>query len=276
MRYITGTQYRACTFKITVKASATVVVYIWVSDAAIANTYLTKRFYQFSPGQEQTFYVQMPLTGQNTITQIFDNPNDKDGKSANFTITKFAKMPLPRQMGVVDMKDPKIKNFVSFAQRFCFNASVLPVNKPGENYKSTPGLLSRMFSTKQDHDFRIWYNPIIVDENGQQQLTPARIDIDTKVIEASKMRLIDMTVPTRFCIFCHEFSHLYMNEDMYDELEADLNGLVIYLGLGYPRFEAAETFLNIFYQSPSDENMERWSHIENFINNFETIQSNHL
>ena len=92
MRYITGTQYRASTFKITIKALKTCMIYIWVSDAKIANTYLTKRFYSFSPGQEQTFYVQMPLTGQNTITQIFDNPAYKDSDSSSFVVTGFKKM----------------------------------------------------------------------------------------------------------------------------------------------------------------------------------------
>jgi hypothetical protein len=56
---------------------------------------------------------------------------------------------------------------------------------------------------------------------------------------------------------------------MHDETEADLNGLLIYLGLGYPRIEACEAFLEVFEQYPSEENGKRYKKIENFINNFE-------
>jgi hypothetical protein len=50
----------------------------------------------------------------------------------------------------------------------------------------------------------------------------------------------------RFAILCHEFSHFYVNEDMDNESEADINGLLIYLGLGYPRIEGYQAFLEVF------------------------------
>jgi hypothetical protein len=73
----------------------------------------------------------------------------------------------------------------------------------------------------------------------------------------------------RFAILCHEFSHFYVNEDMKDESEADINGLLIYLGLGYPRIEACEAFLEVFEHYPSQENKVRYDKIKNFIDNFE-------
>jgi hypothetical protein len=48
----------------------------------------------------------------------------------------------------------------------------------------------------------------------------------------------------RFAILCHEFSHFYVNDNMDDESEADINGLLIYLGLGYPRIEGYQAFLD--------------------------------
>ena len=73
----------------------------------------------------------------------------------------------------------------------------------------------------------------------------------------------------RFAILCHEFSHFYVNEDMTDETEADINGLLIYLGLGYPRIEALEAFYEVFDNYPSEENKRRSDKIINFIDNFE-------
>jgi hypothetical protein len=48
-----------------------------------------------------------------------------------------------------------------------------------------------------------------------------------------------------------------------------MNGLLIYLGLGYPRIEAFEAFLEVFEHYPSQENKRRYDKIKNFIDNFE-------
>ena len=78
-----------------------------------------------------------------------------------------------------------------------------------------------------------------------------------------------MTVPNRMAILLHEFSHYYLNDNMDDEIEADLNGLLIYLGLGYPRIEAFEVFTKTFMNAPTEDNMVRFDKIKNFIDNFE-------
>jgi len=44
---------------------------------------------------------------------------------------------------------------------------------------------------------------------------------------------------------------------------------LIYLGLGYPRIEACEAFLEVFEHYPSQENKVRYDKIKNFIDNFE-------
>jgi hypothetical protein len=56
---------------------------------------------------------------------------------------------------------------------------------------------------------------------------------------------------------------------MDNESEADINGLLIYLGLGYPRIEAFQAFLEVFKDSPSQQNKKRYDRINNFIRNFE-------
>jgi hypothetical protein len=70
-------------------------------------------------------------------------------------------------------------------------------------------------------------------------------------------------------ILLHEFSHVYLNENVDDEVEADLNGLLIYLGLGYPRIEAFEVFAKTFLSVPSDGNRMRYDKIKTFIDEFE-------
>jgi hypothetical protein len=113
----------------------------------------------------------------------------------------------------------------------------------------------------------------IIEDNGVEQTTPARIDIDSGIIEVSKRQFIEYTIPNRMAILLHEFSHIYLNDNVDDEVEADLNGLLIYLGLGYPRIEAFEVFAKTFMNNPTDENGMRFDSIKNFIDNFETYNT---
>jgi hypothetical protein len=80
-------------------------------------------------------------------------------------------------------------------------------------------------------------------------------------------------------ILLHEFSHFYLNAEINDETEADKNALMIYLGLGYPRIEACEAFLDTFIKSsqgptPLTEeqlavNSRRYNIIHKYIQDFE-------
>ena len=117
--------------------------------------------------------------------------------------------------------------------------------------------------------FLIEYLPTIIDRNGKRLSTPARISRTTGRIQVSKEKFDKYTLPMRFAILCHEFSHYYLNEDINDETEADLNGLLIYLGLGYPRIEAHQSFLEVFIGTPSVQNKERYDKINTFITNFD-------
>ena len=78
-----------------------------------------------------------------------------------------------------------------------------------------------------------------------------------------------MTFPMRMVIMMHEFSHYYANDDINNESEADLNALMIYLGLGYPRIEAHEAFLKTFIGCDTPENAARYDLIQKFIRDFE-------
>jgi hypothetical protein len=111
----------------------------------------------------------------------------------------------------------------------------------------------------------------IKNKNGVEVNTPARISKRTGVIQVSKKQFEQFTIPMRLAILLHEFAHFYLNEQMDDEVEADLNGLLLYLGLGYPRIEAYQAFLETFKGVPSQQNKERYDVINKFINDFEKM-----
>ena len=200
----------------------------------------------------------MPVSPKDALVYIYNeaNGNLSVGVDNTVDVDSITKEPLEKKLDVIDMSNPLVRSFINFATRFSYNAGSLPSG----NYVS------------DDKQFVIKYLPIIEDE-GVEQTTPARVDIDSGTIEISKRQFLDYTVPNRMAILLHEFSHVYLNDNVDDEVEADLNGLLIYLGLGYPRIEAFEVFAKTFLNAPSDLNGMRYEKIKNFIDNFENYNT---
>lgn len=72
----------------------------------------------------------------------------------------------------------------------------------------------------------------------------------------------------RMAILLHEYSHYYLNKNPSNEVEADLNGLRLYLKLGYPKIDIYNVFLNVFKTSPSEQNKRRFKKLDNLVKNF--------
>lgn len=259
MDYTIGTHYEACTVRLTIRSLKPCTIRIVAYDRDRPNTVFTNRFEHVMEDEENNTWIQMPLTPKNVIVSIYTDAGNKSPQDEiNFKIVDIRTYPnVPTHYAAVGLLDAGLASFIDLAQRFCFNAGALPVNSPGECYCS------------QDKKFKIVYLPILTDpKTGQEVTTPMRISSYTRVIEASQAKLLSMSVPGRFCIATHEYSHEFENKNPDDELEADINGLTIYLGLGYPKYEAVETYSTTFYNSPTDENLSRFKHIEEFVKNF--------
>tara|TARA_R110000751_G_scaffold90890_3_gene178232 strand:- start:2738 stop:3508 length:771 start_codon:yes stop_codon:yes gene_type:complete len=151
----------------------------------------------------------------------------------------------------------KIKEFVKFDQNFSENLALL---KPGTYYSD-------------NGKFRIDLKPVITDDVSKKALlTPARISNINGRIEVSKEHFLKMTIPMRVAILLHEFSHFNLNKKQKDEIEADLNALKIYLGLGYPYVEAHKSFIHTFKENQSAQNINRYKYIKKFVNNFDRMK----
>jgi hypothetical protein len=169
-------------------------------------------------------------------------------------VVEIKKIPLEKRLDVVDFSNNDLRSFINFCTKFCFNAG----NLSSGTYKSSDG------------KFRIEYLPTIISsKSGKELQTPARINKDSGVIQVSQKKFTPDTVAMRMAILLHEYSHYYVNKDIDNESEADLNGLLIYLGLGYPRFEGHEAYLKTFISTPTEMNKVRYDKIKAFIDNFE-------
>jgi hypothetical protein len=246
------TRHEELTLIIKVFTHEPIKIRIKVVDESQQDTSFTDR-YKTVDG-ETIFYVRMPVSPQNALVYVYneDNGNLMQGEDESFEVESITKGDLEKKLDVIDFSNTDVRSFVNFATRFCYNAGTLPSG----TYVS------------DDRKFVIKYLPTIED-NGQEQTTPARIDITNGNIEISKKQFVKFTIPNRMAILLHEFSHVYLNDNVDDEVEADLNSLLIYLGLGYPRIDAFEVFAKTFMNAPTDQNKDRYDKIKNFIDNFE-------
>jgi len=198
----------------------------------------------------EDFEIRLPQSPEKLLIKVFA-PQAKGSKNAlNVTLEKIA---LPQHLPCLSGK--RISSFLKFAKEFSENAGILSAGR----YQS------------DDRKYTIDYLPVIV-HNGRPITTPARISNQTGRMEISQKSFRGMSIPMRMAILCHEFSHFYLNEIQKDEIEADLNALVMYLGMGYPVIEAHKAFLETFHKSPSEVNKERYVYLKTFIDNFDKLK----
>ena len=253
MIYRLPTRYEEFTLFIKVRTPKAEKIHLTVSDESQKNTVFTDRWKTVDG--DCSFFVRMPVSGKYSLINIYnervgiDNTNDN-----SFEVLEIKKLPLEKRLDVVDFTNSGLRSFLNFCTRFCFNAGHISSG----TYKSNDGR------------FTIEYVPTIISsKSGKELQTPARISKDNGKIQVAQKKFVTDTVPMRMAILLHEYSHFYINKNIDDESEADLNGLLIYLGLGYPRFEGHEAFLKTFINTPTEMNKDRYDKIKAFIEDFE-------
>jgi len=262
------TDYKPLTLKLTVATNRKEKIRIKVMDYYRPDRVYSDRWLPVDG--EQSFLVKMPRTPKAIIYQIYNESigNLPAKKDHTFKLVDRQILPLGNALSIQKFKGEKSKNvkeFILFAQEFSERANDLSASKGGYEYTSNNGKFKI-----------IYFDEIRI--NGKAISTPSRVSKADGVIEVSKAKFKQFTIPMRMAILLHEFSHYYMNEKMDDENEADLNALLIYLGLGYPRAEAVQAFTKTFADSEQNKkatnqhsimNKERIEKIKTFILNFD-------
>lgn len=238
--------------KIVIETSYREKIWIKVKDPNRKNTYYTKR-YGFVDGKD-TFFVLMPQAPTEAQVIIYNDNNGLLRVDNSFRVTEIKAL-------AYNVAKPnfskKTQAFVKFAQEFCDECGYLSSSSKGDIYRSNNG------------KFRIdYYDLIRSHQTGQRIPTPARISQLNGRIEVSAEQFRNFTIPMRMAILLHEYSHFYLNRNPSNEIEADINGLNIYLKLGYPKIDIYNVFLNVFKTAPSERNKKRYMKLDNFIKNF--------
>lgn len=227
-----------------------------VSDAERKNTFYTKRYSTIKGSKK--FFVNMPQSPEIAKLRVYNDEDTGKGRGRrdrSFRVRDVKVLPLE----LPPLKaSKKTKSFVKFAQEFSDECGYLSASPRGDVYKSNNG------------KFRIdYFDKIRSKDTGKTITTPARISQLTGRIEVSKKQFKRYTIPMRMAILLHEYSHFYLNRVPSDESEADINGLRLYLDLGYPKIDVYNVFLNVFKRSPSQQNKYRFEKLDSFINNYE-------
>ena len=253
MNYRVNIGYAEITLAVRCKVRTPCNVRLKVYDEDQANTFFTNRYSKVTGNG--LFFVRMPLSPKVAVVSIYcDEAGNLPAQSeTNLYDVEIEKMPLQKKLDVLDFSKGNLREFILFAQRFCYNAGVLKA----DTYVSGNGT------------FEIQYLKGIMAANGKELRTPARINRNTGIMQCSQRFFVPYTVPMRMAIVCHEYAHFNMNDRMDNETEADLNGLLIYLGLGFPRIEAYDAFLEVFKGTPTAQNKQRYEVINKFIRDFE-------
>lgn len=255
MKLIIGTKKQEMTVAITITSFTDAKICIEAYDYDNPKTYFLTRFKDYKG--VCTFKIMLPISPEKLCVKIYNQANGDMPKNqdTSFRVDKVKREKLQTRLQAVPWGKYDLKDFVNFVYRFAYNLNYLPVN---QTYVSDKG------------KFAIELLPTIIDEKSGRELnTPARINKATGKIQASARAFSTFTVPQIIAIMCHEISHFWINENPDDESEADLNGLTIYLALGFPRVEAYDAFLDTFEGAPTDANKKRFEIIDKFIKDFD-------
>ncbi len=135
------------------------------------------------------------------------------------------------------------------------------------------GYVSPGFYTSPDSEFLIQYLPVITDEQGEEQVTPARIHRHMPRVQLSRRQFRNFSIPVRVAILAHEGCHFFLNTR--SEKEADLCGIRYYLDYGFPAIEAVYATTKVFSQHPESvgiPHIMRTRDIMQFIDSYKSKQ----
>lgn len=229
---------------------------VWAEDLGKKNSKYADR--EIWVEEKRTIHFNFPISPKTLFLGIVnpDNVNDSE--------YDVVLMEAPLKTYNIDI-DAQTQRFL--------NTSLLFSKVSGFEQGAPQG---RVFNPYKD-EFIIKYYDVIRDgATGNVLSTPARIGHQSGIIEVSKAKFDNYTIPMREIILLHEFSHKYKNPkiglEISNEFGADVNGLYTYLGLGFSKIDAIVCFAKVFLKAQTPGNMARMAKINDYIQKFEAGQ----
>ena len=251
--------YHPLCLELDIQTAKPEIIYVIAKDMYKPNTFYMRRATQVNG--KKRIDVKLPATPKHLQLAIYNRAhgNKPLGSDKSFSVDITEKA-LPQWN--IDV-DKETYNFMKFALHFSENASILKSGTPND-----PTVYS-----SDDGKFNIAYYDKIFDRKQNQYIsTPARIGHKYGVIDVAKEFFIDYTVPMRYVILMHEYSHKYMNPkqglSIDNEYAADINGMYLYLGTGFSENEGMTAFLTVFDDAPTRMNQNRTHLLTKFVDDW--------
>jgi len=258
MKKILKLDKKPCTLSFTISVSRPQEIIVEVLNPKKQNTYYVNKRYKVAIKDKQ-IYLRLPQSSEEVEILIYRKGTPAMASDPTFSVSEIKIIELKTNTLISELRRKKTLRFIKFAQWFCENASIL-----------SPG------SYKED-EFRINYVPDILDrKTGAKMNTPARITANTGNIDIAKNKFVLYTIPQRMAILLHEFSHVYLNDNMKDEWEADRHMARCMLGLGYPYSDILKVFAIVFWGAPTDQNIDRYNKLEKMFDDFQNERYNYI
>lgn len=225
-----------------------------VFDAETGRIYLER---PLRLNRNKRVLVKMPIVPDQLTCEIIDKNLPRQNSAFKLEHIKV----IPDTKCPVELTQND-KSFIRFAKWFATESSRLQAGKVGTLYQSD--------------GFAILYMDNIID-NGIELSTPARIAKESGVIQVSKKRTQDYTVPMLIVMLLHEYAHKFKNHEYgkkeSNELAADLIACHITLNLGFDPMEVKQCFKDVFGTKNTQLNKKRMAAITEFIQHFKNNES---
>lgn len=178
------------------------------------------------------FDVPMPISPERLRLCVYEKGN----KAGNLVKINYVKAVQLSQYNP-PFNTPADKEYYSFIEKFC---KEMGYKKPGITYSPSKR-------------FEIKISQRILEEDGSESSTPARIFHPYGEIEVHEDKFKKMTVFMRVMILLHEYMHSRLNTA--SETRADEYAAKTYTAFGYPKTEALNSFIKVF--TPINEKHEQ-------------------
>ncbi len=242
-----------------VQATKDCRVHIFAFDNDSPQTLYTDRYVNMTKGQVREFELKFPLSPKELGVVICEVGQEAFDESKVPSSLKIIGGKVTALKACPFINDVQSREFAAFAAEFCKRFFYF-------------GKQSGTWTSK-DGRYEIKLMPVIKNSKGEKITTPARIHHYTGKIEVSYEEFSRYSIPAQMMILLHEYSHNFRNPEIgynvQDETAADINGLQIYLSLGFPHIDSRLVFVKVFLKKETPQNIYRMNMIEAFISSWE-------
>ncbi len=206
--------------------------------------------------------IKLPFVPEIAVVQVF-NVNDANDKYFEANVKVGALKIYPN---IYAATNKHLKSYIKFLEEFA----------PAKNYLAS--MASNNEATVNATTYSSDCGKFVVNYFDRIYMDGMATNISMRVDKSKgagdmdwcKQLIAEYNIPEFVVIALHEFSHVNINENPMDELEADFNSALIYCGLGFDKHYLITAWEKVYARTPTEQNKNRLNSIYWFVKDFNT------